>query len=50
MATICACETFGDAAYYAEPVLSWQTTFVGDPLYRPFALALDDDGVLLRLP
>ena len=29
--------TFGEAAYAAQPVLSWQTTIVGDPLYRPFA-------------
>jgi uncharacterized protein (TIGR03790 family) len=28
--------TFGEAAYASEPVLSWQTTVVGDPLYRPF--------------
>lgn len=29
--------TFGEAAYCALPVSSWQTTVVGDPLYRPFA-------------
>jgi uncharacterized protein (TIGR03790 family) len=29
--------TFGEAAWVAQPVLSWQTTVVGDPLYRPFA-------------
>jgi len=29
--------SFGEAAYAAQPVLSWQTTIVGDPLYRPFA-------------
>lgn len=28
--------SFGEAAYASEPVLSWQTTVVGDPLYRPF--------------
>jgi uncharacterized protein (TIGR03790 family) len=28
--------TFGEAAYAAQPVISWQTTVVGDPLYRPF--------------
>jgi uncharacterized protein (TIGR03790 family) len=28
--------TFGEAAWAAAPVLSWQTTVVGDPLYRPF--------------
>ena len=32
---------FLEAAYYSEPALSWQTTFVGDPLYRPFAVSLD---------
>jgi hypothetical protein len=28
--------TFGEAAYSGQSVLSWQTTVVGDPLYRPF--------------
>jgi uncharacterized protein (TIGR03790 family) len=28
--------TFGEAAYAGQNVLSWQTTVVGDPLYRPF--------------
>lgn len=28
--------TFGEAAYASQPVLSWQTTIIGDPLYRPF--------------
>ena len=28
--------SFGEAAYAAQPSLSWQTTVVGDPLYRPF--------------
>jgi uncharacterized protein (TIGR03790 family) len=28
--------TFGEAAYASQSVLSWQTTCVGDPLYRPF--------------
>lgn len=28
--------TFGEAAYASQAVLSWQTTVVGDPLYRPF--------------
>jgi len=27
--------SFGEAAYAAQNVLSWQTTVVGDPLYRP---------------
>jgi uncharacterized protein (TIGR03790 family) len=33
--------TFLEAGYYSEPALSWQTTFVGDPLYRPFAASVD---------
>lgn len=28
--------TFGEAAYASQSILSWQTTVVGDPLYRPF--------------
>lgn len=28
--------TFGEAAYAGQSMLSWQTTVVGDPLYRPF--------------
>jgi uncharacterized protein (TIGR03790 family) len=27
---------YGEAAYAAQSTLSWQTTVVGDPLYRPF--------------
>lgn len=30
--------TFGEAAYAAQNCLSWQTTVIGDPLYRPFAM------------
>ena len=33
---------FLEAAYFSEPALSWQTTFEGDPLYRPFAASLDE--------
>jgi uncharacterized protein (TIGR03790 family) len=29
-------EDLVDAAYYALPVLSWQSVLIGDPLYRPF--------------
>ena len=29
--------SFGEAAYAGQDALSWQTTVVGDPLYRPFA-------------
>ncbi len=32
--------TFGNAAYMSQPVLSWQMTFIGDPLYRPFRYPL----------
>jgi len=28
--------SFGEAAYASQAVLSWQTTVIGDPLYRPF--------------
>jgi tetratricopeptide (TPR) repeat protein len=28
--------SYGEAACAAQPVVSWQTTVVGDPLYRPF--------------
>jgi uncharacterized protein (TIGR03790 family) len=33
--------TFGEAAYSAQNSISWQTTVVGDPLYRPFGNAPD---------
>jgi uncharacterized protein (TIGR03790 family) len=29
--------TFGEAACASQEAISWQTTVVGDPLYRPFA-------------
>jgi uncharacterized protein (TIGR03790 family) len=32
--------TFGEAAYASQEVLSWQTTVIGDPLYRPFGKPL----------
>lgn len=34
--------TFGEAAYASQGVLSWQTTVVGDPLYRPNRQNLDE--------
>lgn len=34
--------TFGEAAAYALPALSWQGVAIGDPLYRPFAVSLDE--------
>jgi uncharacterized protein (TIGR03790 family) len=40
LAALARGETAGEAAYYALPALSWQAIFVGDPLYRPFALGL----------
>lgn len=33
---------FGDAVYYALPALSWQAVAIGDPLYRPFKVALEN--------
>ncbi len=45
--------TFGEAAYAAQPALSWQTTVVGDPLYRPFtkgAQALHQELAARRSP
>lgn len=34
--------SFGECAYASQPVLSWQTTVVGDPLYRPFARTMEE--------
>ena len=34
--------TLGEAAYYAMPVLSWQAIVLGDPLYRPISLSIDE--------
>ena len=34
--------SFGEAAYACQAVLSWQTTVVGDPLYRPFSREPDE--------
>ena len=36
-------KNFGDAVYYALPVLSWQSFAVGDPLYRPFKVSLEQE-------
>ncbi|MBI4662676.1 MAG: TIGR03790 family protein [Verrucomicrobia bacterium] len=47
--------SFGEAAYASQTFLSWQTTVVGDPLYRPFGksprrqheeLLLNESGAL----
>jgi uncharacterized protein (TIGR03790 family) len=35
---LCRGATFAESTYLALPALSWQTTVVGDPLYRPFAV------------
>ncbi|MBX3736639.1 MAG: TIGR03790 family protein [Candidatus Didemnitutus sp.] len=35
-------KTLGDAAWFATPALSWQTIILGDPLYRPFKVGLDE--------
>ena len=35
-------DTLGDAAYFATPALSWQGVVIGDPLYRPFRVPLDE--------
>lgn len=37
-------KNFGDAVYGALPALSWQAVAIGDPLYRPFRIALADQG------
>jgi uncharacterized protein (TIGR03790 family) len=39
---LCAGRSFGESAYMSIPALSWQTTVIGDPLYTPFKLSLDD--------
>ncbi len=36
--------TFAEAAWMAQRVTSWQTTMVGDPLYRPFKAINEFDG------
>jgi uncharacterized protein (TIGR03790 family) len=33
-----------DAAYYALPVLSWQSIVIGDPLYRPFKVSASEQA------
>ncbi len=33
--------TLAEAAYFSLSVLSWQGILIGDPLYRPFAVSLD---------
>ena len=33
--------TFAEAAYASQKVVSWMTTFIGDPLYRPYKVRQD---------
>jgi tetratricopeptide (TPR) repeat protein len=40
--------SFGEAAYAAQHWLSWQTTFVGDPLYRPYTKSAETLHVELQ--
>jgi uncharacterized protein (TIGR03790 family) len=40
--------SFGEAACAAQSSLSWQTTVVGDPLYRPFGRKRPDDHIGIR--
>jgi len=40
--------TFGDAACYALPALSWQSVAIGDPLYRPFAVRSEEQWARRR--
>lgn len=39
---LCGGNSFGESAYMSLPVLSWQITVLGDPLYRPFRYTLDE--------
>ena len=51
MAALARGDDLVDAAYYALPVLSWQSILVGDPLYRPFKVPLSEQaGKLASLP
>ena len=34
---LCQGYTFAEASYMSQRLLSWMATFLGDPLYRPFA-------------
>jgi uncharacterized protein (TIGR03790 family) len=39
---LCLGWTFGESMYAALPVLSWQVAIVGDPLYRPLRLTVEE--------
>lgn len=45
---LCEGHTFGESVYMAQPALSWQMTFVGDPLYTPFKTSLDEQIAALE--
>jgi uncharacterized protein (TIGR03790 family) len=34
-------QTLGEAYYFSNPALSWQSILIGDPLYRPFKKSLE---------
>lgn len=36
--------SFAESAYMSQRVLSWMTTFVGDPLYRPYPALAENAG------
>ena len=42
--------TFGEAAWAAQPALSWQTTVIGDPFYRPGGKSLAEQHAELAAP
>jgi uncharacterized protein (TIGR03790 family) len=42
MAALAEGRSTGEAAYYSLPALSWMAIFIGDPLYHPFAVSLDE--------
>jgi len=41
---------FADAIYFAQPALSWQNIAIGDPLYRPFAVGLEEQWEAIGNP
>ncbi len=41
-------ETIGNATLFATPAFSWQGIFVGDPLYRPFKISLQEQVSRLK--
>ncbi len=45
---LCRGLPWADSVYLSLSALSWQTTVLGDPLYRPFALTLEEQLTLLE--